>query len=112
MFERVEFEKIENKDNVLDKLKKEGYQIHYLENESITNIEEFFMWIKDILPLDPKLNGNVNLDAFTDSFWEGLTLLENPKQCLIWLIPDEFVKSDRCGVGIVLECFEDVANTL
>ncbi|WP_251862290.1 barstar family protein [Clostridium sp. Marseille-Q2269] len=88
------------------------YKIYYINGERISTIDELFVCIKDRLPLDPPLSGNVNFDAFVDSLWGGLDNQDYEKIVIFWQYPNELMKQDKKRFEKLIQCINEVAKEL
>ncbi|MBW5892051.1 barstar family protein [Pectobacterium polaris] len=97
--------------NELDKLSNEylgnGYLIINSCFSQARNIYDVFDEIKKSLPLDPPLYSGCNFDAFSDSMFSGLDLLENSKVCVFLVDIKKALRNDSKNYHILLDIFSD-----
>ena len=92
-----------------EKLNESGYFVFEINGEEIEDAESFFAKIKDVLPQDPPLSGQVNWDAFLDSIWSGLDKLKEEKVAIIWTNFHKMLDHGLSDLVTAIECFKDLA---
>ena len=93
-------------------LTEKQFKLYEINGETIIDDKTFFKVVSETLPLNPKLSGKVNYDAFVDSFWEGLVDQGDEEVAVIWYEAQNMIEH---GVGDLLkisECFHDLAHSL
>lgn len=87
-----------------------GWSIYQL--DGIGDAPTLFSVVKQKLPLDPPLSGNVNWNALSDSLWYGLVAQPPQKVAICWLDAHLLLQCDSAAFLIAVECFQDVALML
>ncbi|GGE71640.1 RNAse (barnase) inhibitor barstar [Priestia taiwanensis] len=75
-------------------------------------MQQFFQWTKHTLSQDPRLSGHVNFDGLNDSIWGGFTEAREEKIAIVWHHSHHIRNHDRTKFGILVECFEEIAEGL
>ncbi|WP_139489595.1 barstar family protein [Brevibacillus dissolubilis] len=108
----VIWENESNKPELIRTLRDNGYDIFEINGEIIHDLETFFHQIVNILPQDPPLSGQVNLDAFVDSLWGGIDNLSVEKVAILWTQINNMLYSAPQDLEKLTVCFNDVAESL
>lgn len=74
--------------------------------------EVFFDAVTSRVPMNPPLLGKTNLDAFSDSLWNGLHSLESEKLIIIWSNGTKFRGISPEEFDIAFDTLLDVSNSL
>ncbi|SDM67613.1 barstar family protein [Allokutzneria albata] len=69
---------------------------------------EFFRAVDRVIRLVPPIVGGRSWDAFADSLWEGITLLEHERIVIIW--PDSSAVGDERDLALAI--LDDVARAV
>jgi len=83
-----------NLDSLISELVQNEYSIYQLNGEEIYDLKTFYNQCIEILPQNPPLTkgSSVNLDAFMDSIWEGISEQESDKIAIIWTKTENIAK--------------------
>lgn len=95
-----------------DELNGYGAESYEINGENIKDIKQFFKSIVNILPLDPPMSGNVNLDAFIDSLWGGLDNLGADRVAILWTHVNNMLEYGFSDLIKIIDCFESLAVQL
>lgn len=98
-------------DTAVGTLVSAGWEIYRLPS-SISNVEQFFSAVREVLPLDPPVRTSGNWDAFSDSLFSGLHSLEQGQIVIVWPAADRMKRGDPEGFQMVEAIFNDVAEAL
>lgn len=88
------------------------YYIYEIDGNRIIDIASFINKIIDILPQDPPLNGNPNLDAFADSLWGGIDKERIEKVAILWKDANKIIDNCLADFRQIIECLEDLSENL
>lgn len=78
----------------------------------ITSVEDFFLHVRDDLPMAPPISGQVHWDAFSDSLWGGLDETGDERIAIFWENADQLLMKDSESFQIAIEIFSHVASSL
>ena len=74
----------------------------------------FFAAIASTMPLDPPLGGGLKWDALSDSLWEGVSKLPDPRIAIVW--PDALTLADadpqtfETALGVLADVCRSLAD--
>ncbi|MCV9878106.1 barstar family protein [Brenneria izbisi] len=94
-------------DALVDEYEGNGYVIINAYFSQAKNIYDVFDEIKKSLPLDPPLYSRCNFDAFSDSIFGGLDLLESDKACVFLVDLNKALRNDSKSYHILLDVLSD-----
>ena len=102
-----------SKEKLIKILHMEGYYIINLNGSNIVDEKTFFQEIvKQSIPLDPALRGNVHYDDFNDSLWGGLAELPQAKVALLWNDFNSMLENGLNDFLKIAECLYKIAEDL
>ncbi|MEX0717791.1 MAG: barstar family protein [Planctomycetaceae bacterium] len=106
--EFVRFDRSAKADATIRTLKDDGFTVFVI--DGIDSPEAFFTYVKDNLPMDPPLSGDVNWNAFADSLWYGLDATQETHVSICWLNADQMVEARPQHFWLAIQCLDDVAR--
>jgi hypothetical protein len=89
-----------------------GYTTFVLPAKGVTDRASFFDAVRATLPLDPPVVGSHSWDALSDSLWEGLYALSNPRVAVLWPNAKGMAQSDQSAFETALSVLADVVASL
>jgi hypothetical protein len=89
-----------------------GFTLLDLPDDNIADIEAFFRAVIRVVPNDPPLSGRLNLDAFLDSVWEGLSRLGASRVAILWKNSDKMLNGGLQDLVIISGLFQEIAHSL
>ena len=95
-----------------ESFEKENFTIYEFDGKDVSNIEEFFRKIIQVLPQDPPLSGQVNGDAFIDSITGAFYDIDTDKVAVIWYDADSIVSNASEDAIRIVTLFQYVAEDL
>ncbi|MCG8708583.1 hypothetical protein JHU04_001796 [Brenneria sp. 4F2] len=101
------FFKSKELNNLVDEYEKKGHTVIISRFERAVNIYDVFDEIKKSLPLDPPLYSKCHFDAFSDSIYGGLDLLEKNNMCVFLVGMTQALKDDVKGYHLILDILVD-----
>jgi hypothetical protein len=103
-----------NLDSLISELVQNEYSIYQLNGEEIYDLKTFYNQCIEILPQNPPLTkgSSVNLDAFMDSIWEGISEQESDKIAIIWTKTENIAKHNLSDLLKITQIFYDISTTL
>jgi hypothetical protein len=91
-------------------LRSHKYCIYELNGHDIQDAHSFFHKIKEILPLDPPLSGNVHWDAFRDSVRGGIDRLCESKVAVVWTSVENMLGQGLADLCLATQYFGEVSS--
>ncbi len=89
-----------------------NYYIYEIDGNGIIDIASFINEIINVLPQDPLLKGNPNLDAFADSLWGGIDKEGIKKVAILWKGANKIIDNCLEDFRQIIECLEDLSENL
>jgi len=89
----------------------EGWKVFFLPS-NMSNKEQFFAGVRQVLPLDPPVYGNRSWDAMSDSLWSGLDGLHERRIVIVWPDSNCMKKNDLDEFRIAYGVLEDICASL
>ncbi|OOM15882.1 barstar family protein [Clostridium saccharobutylicum] len=111
-FKSISYINEKKSDYLKQKFIENNYCIYEINGNRIVNIASFINEVINILPQDPPLNGNPNLDAFADSLWGGIDKEGIEKVVILWKGVNKIIDNCLMDFHQIIECLEDLLQNL